>query len=396
MSPGVTIVLIIVVWLFVLAPILLRGQRPIRRSGEAYDQTRVLFEGDAGEVPVARRPKVSAADIHTHRDADQDLDTLVAEVDADTDDEYELIDDLKQPRQDVVEGEVIVETPEIDASDNDAEDQAADTAEVEEEGESSEENSGPVEAYSIDESFTSPVDLMYPGANDHDVEDANDNKDANEEAGKKAATEVEVKSEDDARDLEELEDESAEHKRAESKGLKEAHDTDLTDEELAFAQRRRGRGGWDPVADKQNSATRYERRQRTLMSLAVVDVVVVALGIIFGSWVWALAAGAGLITVLYLVALRTQVRQEQQLRARRVYQLRRARLGVRNARDEELEIPRKLRRPGAVVVEADDDSVDFHHLPVSYISDDEDSVDASAPILNRRELRDELSERRVS
>lgn len=392
MSPGVTIVLIIVVWVFVLAPILLRGQRPIRRSGEAYDQTRVLFEGDAGEVPVARRPKVSAADIHSHRDADQDLDTLVAEVDAATDDEYELIDDLKQPRTEVVEGEVVVETPEVDASETDTEDQAVDTAEEEEEAESPEENDGSVEAYAIDESFTSPVDLMYPGANDSDAEIATGNEDANEDA----ATEVEAESEDDARALEELEDESAEHKRAESKGLKEAHDTDLTDEELAFAQRRRGRGGWDPVADKQNSATRYERRQRTLVSLAVVDVVVVALGIIFGSWVWALAAVAGLITVLYLVALRTQVRQEQQLRARRVYQLRRARLGVRNARDEELEIPRKLRRPGAVVVEADDDSVDFHHLPVSYISDDEDLTDASAPILNRRELRDELSERRVS
>ena len=77
-----------------------------------------------------------------------------------------------------------------------------------------------------------------------------------------------------------------------------------------------------------------------MLGLAGVVVLTVALGIIFGGWLWWTAAIAGGLTIAYLVALRTQVRQEQQLRARRIAQLRRARLGVRSAQDEELAIPR--------------------------------------------------------
>ena len=80
---------------------------------------------------------------------------------------------------------------------------------------------------------------------------------------------------------------------------------------------------------------------------------------------------------------------EHDLHRRRVAQLRRARLGVRNAHDEELAIPRNLRRPGAVVLEADDESPDFDFLPV-YDGDELDDL-----VVNRRELRDDLSARRV-
>lgn len=438
MSPGVTIVLIIVVWLFVLAPILLRGQRPIRRSGEAYDETRVLFEGDSGAVPVAPRPKVSAEDVHRHDDAaDLELAAAVPVTSghdgyADVDDDYELITEDGDPAEaarsgnaktsngaDIVDGELVAEGEEADAADGhaaaDADDATAAGAQEAQvstgvstgEGQDTDDttphdvkNQGQrargaefeamaprlapaADAYALDETFTSPVDLMYPGVSDRESDLAG------QADGSGVAADAEAPHDAEAQGSEAQDD--AARSTAVS-AMSESND--LTEDEIAFAEKRRGRGGWDPVADQRNSADRYQRRQRTLIGLAVADVLFAALGIILGGWMWAVVAVAAVITVAYLVALRTQVRQEQQLRARRIYQLRRARLGVRNAQDEELAIPRKLRRPGAVVVETDDESVDFHHLPVTYLDAEDDHEEFG--IVNRRQLRDELSERRVS
>ena len=172
-------------------------------------------------------------------------------------------------------------------------------------------------------------------------------------------------------------------------------DTDLSEDEVEFAQRRLGRGGWDPVAEKEKSATRYQRRQRTLLGLAVAVVLTVALGIVVGGWTWWLAAVAGVLTVTYLIALRSQVRQEQALMRRRVRHLRRARLGVRNAEDEELKIPRNLRRPGAVVVEIDDESPDFVHLPLSYSDGEDGDFDGPHAGPDGYGRRDDLAARRA-
>ena len=67
--------------------------------------------------------------------------------------------------------------------------------------------------------------------------------------------------------------------------------------------------------------------------------------------------------------VRGQVQQEQELRARRIRQLRRARMGVRNREDDEHRLDEhrpfvnpNLRRPGAVVLEIDDESPDFDEL----------------------------------
>ena len=63
MSNGLIIILIIVVWLFVLAPLLMRGQKSIRRAGEGFDDTRVIHEGGSGDLPARRRPRLTAADV---------------------------------------------------------------------------------------------------------------------------------------------------------------------------------------------------------------------------------------------------------------------------------------------------------------------------------------------
>ena len=457
MSTAVPIIAIIVVWLFVLAPWLLgRNNRPMSHTGEAFEDTRVLFEGDSGKVAGRRRPRLRAEDVHRRDDEDEaDYEVVEAADVADSETDTEATKPSSrsvtiagaarraksQPfgsgsraftaasastageestqQTETIDGELVEEAiaeenetavdpqaaavpvsqqadadkeantaeaddvddvlleDEDDAVDESTEDKASDVAASEAEVFSAPAVSSVAnDAYAYDETYTSPVDLMYPGAVDKAEVSENDSVDP---AGADEA--------DEAEGSEEL----AATAEADDAGM----DTDLSEDEVEFAQRRLGRGGWDPVAEKEKSATRYQRRQRTLLGLAVAVVLTVALGIVVGGWTWWLAAVAGVLTVAYLVALRSQVRQEQALMRRRVRHLRRARLGVRNAEDEELKIPRNLRRPGAVVVEIDDESPDFVHLPLSYSDGEDGDFDGPHAGPDGYGRRDDLAARRA-
>ena len=165
----------------------------------------------------------------------------------------------------------------------------------------------------------------------------------------------------------------------------------MTEEELAFAARRSQRGGWNPEAERRLQAQRTKRRRNTLLVLVGLAVVMAAIAIPVGGWFWALPAGAGLLTLFYLLALRGQVQQEQELRARRIRQLRRARMGVRNKEDDEHRpsVNPNLRRPGATVLEVDDASPDFDELAtVDYQEWESESADyASRPLRRQQYVR---------
>ncbi|NWO16344.1 MAG: hypothetical protein HLX46_05810 [Corynebacterium sp.] len=509
MSPGLAIVLIIVLWLLILAPILLRGQKPMSRTGEAFDDTRVLFEGDSGALEPQRSPKLSAkaarikarkdaeAEAEANTDAAQDAaaeqaddaaesneekqtiaaaaarikseydnaqaqseadtsagtaeaaETIEGEIvyeveaadsknatysaessDADSAADADIVDvdvvdgDVEQPQQkapaqsaarpvsvelsdedlDVLEGG-LDEDDDILLEDEPRKESPKSSLDAEVSASESTVFTAPAayeladDAYEMDETYVSAVDMMYPGAVDSDTDtEANADTVADAELTSAAEHNTDEDLEDGvAADANEVAvaDEDVAHNEVNEQFEEDLvgadSDTELSEEELEFAQSRVGRGGWDPQADAENKATRYQRRQRTLMGLAIVVVLTVALGIIFGGWLWWTAAIAGGLTIAYLVALRTQVRQEQQLRARRISQLRRARLGVRSAQDEELAIPRYLRRPGAVIVEIDDSSPDWDHLPEMH-EEVEDIPQRPAP---RRIRRDDLAARRV-
>ena len=457
MSTAVPIIAIIVVWLFVLAPWLLgRNNRPMSHTGEAFEDTRVLFEGDSGKVAGRRRPRLRADDVHRRDDEDEaDYEVVEAADATDSESDTEATKSSSrsvtiagaarrakaQPfgtgsraftaasastageesteRAETIDGELVEEAiaeedesavepqaaavpasqqadadkeantaeaddvddvlleDEDDAADEPTKDKASDVAAAEAEVFSAPAVSSVAnDAYAYDETYTSPVDLMYPGA----VDKAEVNEDDSVDAA--SADEVD-------------EAESSENQAAATEADETGMDTDLSEDEVEFAQRRLGRGGWDPVAEKEKSATRYQRRQRTLLGLAVAVVLTVALGIVVGGWTWWLAAVAGVLTVAYLIALRSQVRQEQALMRRRVRHLRRARLGVRNAEDEELKIPRNLRRPGAVVVEIDDESPDFVHLPLSYSDGEDGDFDGPHAGPDGYGRRDDLAARRA-
>ncbi|WP_206215011.1 gephyrin-like molybdotransferase receptor GlpR [Corynebacterium lizhenjunii] len=400
MSTGAIIILIIVVWLFVLAPWLLRGQKPVNHTGEGFDDTRVLFNGNSGPLAGARRPRLKARPVVDSVE-DEEAEEVTAEL-ADAPSastpaapatiEGELVEDTVHSNPtgatDAVGAIEVVNTAnaadtavvagavdEFDGDDDDdvllAEEPAA---EEQAEEEAAEVFTAPTatdneDAYPLEESYTSPVDLLYPGAVDSQEEtDGQEGADGDAPAAKDAGNSTAA---DPA-----------------------AAQEDLSDEDMEFARRRLGRGGWDPEADSAARVTRYQRRQRILTVLAVLVIGTVALGIVFGGWTWWLAAVVGVATTAYLVALRNQTLAEQRLRERRVRALRRARLGVVNAENEELSVPRSLRRPGAVVLEADDESPDFEFLAVYDSSYDAEHLGAPR-IINRRSPRDELSRRRV-
>lgn len=87
MSSTLLIVLIVVLWLVVLAPLLLRHQRPVQRTTKALEETRVLFAGGqaAPSAPRSRRVQLRAAAAKKARQ-----DAMAA---AETDDEYFLLDE---------------------------------------------------------------------------------------------------------------------------------------------------------------------------------------------------------------------------------------------------------------------------------------------------------------
>ncbi|MDZ4269964.1 MAG: hypothetical protein U1D00_30515, partial [Mycobacterium sp.] len=61
--------------------------------------------------------------------------------------------------------------------------------------------------------------------------------------------------------------------------------------------------------------------------------------------------------------LRRQTRIEERVRRRRAQRIARARLGVENTADQEFDVvPSRLRRPGASVLEIDDEDPEFEHL----------------------------------
>ncbi|CAB0639341.1 hypothetical protein CIP107562_00738 [Corynebacterium diphtheriae] len=355
MSGTVVIVLIVLVWLFVLAPWLLRGQKPIRKAGEGFDDTRVVYEGGSEQLQPRHHPKVGPHDVHTGYEADSaehELEyaevTEVIEQSAEVEEEDTqgpLIDQdpattlgdvfahakekigAKRSRGEtpnasvmpqVIEGEIVAElpTPEVVADEDSAHDEAS--LDAVDDGDQ-------VARYDFDDAYVGPDDLMYPS--DNDVVTSLDRSEATAEPV--------------------LDD-----------------DSDLTDEERAFAERRSHRGSWDPESEAQAVVSRQQRRQRTVMGLGAAVIVSLVAAVVFGGWAWAGAGGCAGLLALYLWALRRQVIAEQALRRRRIQQLRRARWGVRNSADEELGIPNRLRRPGAVVLEIDDESPDFEYLDV--------------------------------
>ena len=464
MSSSLLLVLIVVVWLFVLAPLVVNTRQPIRRTSEALGRTRLLHQGGESVATRRRRPTLSERDVRTpDEEVDESLETVDAEFDdardADRDsgrradrardlDDDILIDDLDDARADVpavVEGDVVYElepgasgarTAEslddeavaddpVDSgsdyeagadsaadsldddgrvaaaadsdsgadADSDADSDAVTKAETDaERADGTAERRSVADAHAADvRAYLSPEDFLVVDDATAVTADSGADATADSDDADAAATSDGAAKAADRDEAALIDDDEA---RGDSDGttadavdsadsVERAGDADdfddtLTDDDLAFAERRRGRGGFDPVSDARYSETRFARRRRSVGVLAAFIVVGVILGALVGGWTWWVPlAGAGLM-VLYLVYLRRTVIAENELRARRIRRMKMARLGVRNSEDEELGVPERLRRPGAVVVELDDEDPDFADLPYATYEFPEEDIRRAA------------------
>ncbi|MDD4868260.1 MAG: hypothetical protein PHQ28_14435 [Mycobacterium sp.] len=115
------------------------------------------------------------------------------------------------------------------------------------------------------------------------------------------------------------------------------------------------------------SARKYAFRKRVLMVMAMVLVGSATAAFKLSPDAWWLCGTATVVTLLYLAYLRRQTRIEERVRRRRTQRMARARLGVENAHDRQYDrqydgVPSRLRRPGGVVLEIDDEDPIFEHL----------------------------------
>ncbi|MET0475986.1 MAG: gephyrin-like molybdotransferase receptor GlpR, partial [Mycobacterium sp.] len=145
-----------------------------------------------------------------------------------------------------------------------------------------------------------------------------------------------------------------------STGLEAQTDDDVP-MAVSMSQARRRR--YDSTTAAAVSARKYKFRKRTLMAMTVLMTVLGAVSYLVSPTLWWVCGSLGIVTLLYLGYLRRQTRIEERVRRRRSQRMMRARLGVENTHDEEFDVvPSRLRRPGAVVLEIDDEDPIFEHL----------------------------------
>lgn len=111
------------------------------------------------------------------------------------------------------------------------------------------------------------------------------------------------------------------------------------------------------------SARKYAARKRVLMVMALTLVLSAMTAFLLTPSAWWFFGIASSVTVIYLGYLRKQTRIEERVRRRRTQRMARSQLGVENTYDREYDVvPSRLRRPGAVVLEIDDEDPIFEHL----------------------------------
>jgi hypothetical protein len=315
---------LVVLWLFVLVPMLVGKRDTVRRTSDVALATRVLNSGAAAARLLKRGGPASG-----HR-TDPRWQPAPEERDDHEDDHGEQ--DTSQTSA-VVVSAAAVEEPESDCLDVDA----------------IEEGSGALPAgdSAVADEQPEPVAEDYVTGESAEVE-----AEVEAERGHQAIDEGQA-----ADQYEYLEDTS---------GIAAAEEPPATG--TRAAARRYGRDSRTAAAV---GARKHIFRRRVLTAMGVVLVVSAAEAFVLAPAAWWVFGTAAAITVLYLAYLRRQTRIEQRLRRRRMQRIARSRLGVQNAYDREFEVvPSRLRRPGAVVLEVDEEDPIFEHLDYAPLARD--------------------------
>ena len=381
MSSSLLIILLVVVWLFVLAPMLIRSRNPIRRTGDALAQTRTLYSGGSGRL-VPSRGRAAASD-PAQVDAEDSifgLPTGTGATDAellDTETWEHMLEQTLRREAAGRRGDAVRRAMEERRTATSGDDTASEEITTEIPAVVVADDAESVRAVaSVDERTASAV-AARTATVDADRFDADrfdgeqfDSADPVDESRRPVVVDGElverpagerVAAGSHAEDAAGIDEEAVLVHRGRRRPAEP--EMELTDADLDFAERRRGRGAYDPMADRQAAEQRAHARQRTALMLVGLSAVAVIAALLTVTAVWWFAGGAVLLLAAYMTYLRRQVRLEESLRRRRVERMRRARLGVESREDDELSVvPPRLRRPGAVVLEVDDEDPAFDML----------------------------------
>lgn len=355
---------LVVLWLFVLVPMLISRRDTVRRTSDVALAARVLNTGRGARLLRGRKP---AAGHHS----DPDWRPARDEVDEFDDDHYKDDEPATTPHNAVVVLAAVALEPESPYLDVDIveEDSGALPIGASAQSKFGEEQVLPLEFEENTATFTiddlQEVDGLDSGEEGdgelgapEDVEDPeaewqHDAEEMTEEFEPVTEDVTETDAEDDTDyEYEYVDDESAEF---------EAQPEADVDGAGSMSQSRRRR--YESKTAAAVSARKYAFRKRMLTVLSVLLIVSATAAYLATPTLWWASGSVGAFTVLYLAYLRRQTRIEERIRRRRAQRMMRSHLGVENTDDHEFDVvPARLRRPGAVVLEIDDEDPVFEHL----------------------------------
>ncbi len=311
---------LVVLWLFVLVPMLISRRDAVRRTSDVALATRVL------NTATSSRLLKRAGPASGHR-SDPDWRPSEDDLDEDSDDDA--------PQRSVVVAAAVVEDTGPDYLDVDVIEEPSGALPV---GES---DAGEVDDGEDDVKETGELTL--------DLEEPEENVDT--AVYEVATDEYEDRPAGTADGYEYVDD---------SSGLEAPEESDLQVANSLMAARRRR---YDPTKAAAVSARKYKFRKRMLALMTLILVASATAAFLVTPVAWWVCGGFGAVTLMYLGYLRRQTRIEERVRRRRMLRLARSRLGVENTDDREFDlVPSRLRRPGAVVLEIDDEDPEFEHL----------------------------------
>lgn len=313
---------LVVLWLFVLVPMLINKRDAVKRTSDVALATRVLNSGRASRLIKRGGPAAGHAS-NPHWQREEDFDN---ELEDDDEERTGPVVVTSKPRvRSVAVVTSLAEEDEPDYLDVDVVD----------------EDSGALPVAGAQAEAPQEESAVEPGAA------------VAEEPAEAVAEADEPAEADDANDGTQDEYEYIE----DTSGL-EAEDDPPTTVAPAARERR-----YESKTAAAVSARKYRFRKNVLVTMAVMLVASAAAAFLLTPSAWWVCGGVGAITLLYLAYLRRQTRIEERLRRRRMQRMARSRLGVENTQDRDLDVmPERLRQPGAAVLEIDDEDPEFEHL----------------------------------
>ncbi|MEU2125645.1 divisome protein SepX/GlpR [Nocardia niwae] len=330
---------LVVLWVFVLFPILADRHPRIRRTTDAALATRVLHRG-GGKRRLRKGPAAGHETDPNWRPRGRHDGRRVPR-------EYSHSDDAED-RMTTPADEPVTETDEENLPE--ADDAAAsDIADAE------------TDDVEVDDDYS-------PAAPDEDETDADE--------AVEVAAKVEAETDDDGVGAHHPEPIAARIPPARSTvpAVVDYDDYDDYDEmhsaEPDFVPNRRGRGGFDPEADAIARAARYTFRQRAVLGLMLSAILSGALAFVFTPLLWWACGLAATVLVTYLAYLRKQVRMEEEIRRRRAARLNRGQQSEAEPHGRRTRAPRgtmdrdtaRALRRRSTLVESDDEDPAFAHL----------------------------------